>query len=149
MASAGLNYVAAAFAGAGNLVLMRSKEMKEGINIEDESGKVNYGKSVVAGKQAVLETAFSRFVLPLPVLFFPAIVNYGMERVGMWPRQVMASKLLELTLCIGSLTVALPMSIALFKQRSQLKLEDLESEFKELKTESGDLVKHVYYNKGS
>jgi hypothetical protein len=61
-----------------------------------------------------METAISRFILPFPVLFFPAVMNYGLERMRLWPKNNVASKLLELVLCTGSLTVALPMSIALF-----------------------------------
>ena len=50
LANAGLNYFASAFAGAANLALMRFKEGQEGINVQDESGETNYGKSQVAGK---------------------------------------------------------------------------------------------------
>ena len=148
LANACLNYFAAAFAGAGNLILMRFKELEEGINIQDESGTVTYGKSKVAGQRAIFETAVSRFILPLPVLFFPALMNFGLEKLRLWPKHNVASKLLELALCTASLTFALPMSIALFQQRSELKTEQLDAEFRELKTEAGDLVKQVYYNKG-
>jgi len=44
-ASAALNYIAVGTAGGINCSLMRSKEMIEGIEVQDESGKVNYGKS--------------------------------------------------------------------------------------------------------
>lgn len=115
MANAALNYFAAAFAGAANLVMMRQKEMQDGINIQDESGQTTYGKSKIAAKRAIQETAVSRFVLPLPVLFFPAIMNYALVKVRLWPRNIVAGKLLETALCCTSLAVALPMSIALFQ----------------------------------
>lgn len=38
IANAALNYFAAAFAGAANLVMMRQKELKDGINVKDEKG---------------------------------------------------------------------------------------------------------------
>lgn len=50
LASAALNYFAGAFAGASNCILMRLKEMEEGVNIQDESGENTYGKSKVCGK---------------------------------------------------------------------------------------------------
>jgi len=75
---------------------------------------VSYGFSKVAGKTAILQTGISRFILPLPVLFFPALANFVLERMKLWPKGLLASKFLELTLCMISLTVALPMSVALF-----------------------------------
>lgn len=78
--------MAAAFAGASNLILMRFKELQEGINVQNELGDENYGKSKVAANKAIMQTAISRFVLPIPVLFFPALCNYLMERVKLWPK---------------------------------------------------------------
>lgn len=118
IANAALNYFAAAFAGAANLIMMRQKELKDGINVQSEKGEKTYGKSVLAAQRAVKETALSRFVLPLPVLFFPAIANYGLVALGLIPKNLVAAKLLEASLCVCSLSVALPMSIALFQQRS-------------------------------
>jgi len=53
-AQATLNWMAAACAGALNCSLMRQKELKEGIDVEDESGSIKYGKSQVAGRQAII-----------------------------------------------------------------------------------------------
>lgn len=55
----------------------------------------------------------------------------------------------ELTLCIASLTFALPMSVALFNQRSAIEREKLEPEFQDIKDpKSGETVNQFYYNKG-
>jgi len=130
---------------------MRWKEVKEGVDVQNDSGDKTYGKSVVAGKQAIAQTAFSRFVLPLPVLFFPAIANYGLVKARLWPHKVPAAgKLIELALCCMSLTVALPLSIAMFRQRSVLSVDNMEEEFKELKDEkTGEKITHFFFNKGS
>lgn len=48
-----LNYVAAATAGASNLVLMRYKEFNEGIMVHNDKGDIEYGKSKAAGKKAI------------------------------------------------------------------------------------------------
>ena len=69
-------------------------------------------------------------VLPLPVLFFPAIGNFVLEKLRLWPKNVAAGKCIELGLCICSLTFALPMSIALFEQRAMLHREEIDDEFK-------------------
>ena len=71
--NSGLNYLAGAIAGASNLALMRHKELSEGIKVQNKEGDVTYGDSKVAAKKAISQTAVSRFLLPLPVLFFPAI----------------------------------------------------------------------------
>ena len=115
MANAILNYIAGASASASNLALMRFKEVKEGIMVQNESGTVNYGRSKAAGRKAIFESAFSRFILPLPVLFLPAIGNFLLESANLWPRTLFRARLAELTLCMLSLTFAHPMSIALFK----------------------------------
>jgi hypothetical protein len=110
-----LNYLAGAFAGASNLALMRYKEIEEGITVWNKEGTIEYGKSKKAGRKAIMETAFSRFFLPLPVLFFPAVANFLLEKVGLLPKRNIPSKLLELVLVSLSLSMALPMSIALFE----------------------------------
>ena len=94
-----------------------------------------YGNSKKAGKKAIAETAFSRFFLPLPVLFFPALCNSALQAVRLWPRNVYAANVLELGLCMGALTFALPMSIALFKQRAVILRDDIDEELKYLKEE--------------
>jgi hypothetical protein len=130
IANAFLNYFAGAAAGASNLVLMRQKELKDGIVVQNKEGDKDYGKSKKAGKKAIMETALSRVVLPLPVLFFPALTNFMLEKLRLWPRNHLAGKFLELSLCCCSLTFALPMSIALFEQRASLSRDDIDEEFK-------------------
>jgi hypothetical protein len=86
--------------------------------------------------------------LPLPVLFFPAFCNFGLVKAGLWPKSAKAGKLLEFGLCITSLAIALPASIALFKSRASLPVEECEEKFWDLKTDDGKKVTHVYFNKG-
>jgi hypothetical protein len=53
-ANAFLNYLAGAFAGASNLIMMRFKELQDGINIQNEGGDISYGNSKVAARNAIL-----------------------------------------------------------------------------------------------
>ena len=53
-ANSAIGYFSAAFAGVANLMLMRKKELEVGIDITDETGTEVYGKSIIAGKQAIL-----------------------------------------------------------------------------------------------
>jgi sideroflexin-5 len=102
----------------------------------------------VAAKRAVRETAFTRFFLPGPALFFPALANFAIHRAGLWPRNLAASKVLETGLCALSLSVALPMSVALFQQKSMAHCESLEEEFREVRDEEGQIIKVMFFNKG-
>jgi len=128
-----LNWLAAAFSGFANCTLMRQKELFEGIKVYNKDGTVCYGKSKEAGKRALLLTGLSRFILPFPVLFFPALMNMALVRMGLWPRHTTLGKLTELTLCVLALSVALPGSVALFKQQSMLTRAQIEPELKDLK----------------
>ena len=118
LANAALNYLAAALAGPANLALIRYKELQEGVDIQSEQGDVTYGKSKEAGRQAIIQTAITRAVLPLPVLFLPALGHSLLSLIRLWPKNRLLSKFMELGLVAGSLTVALPMSVALFQNRS-------------------------------
>ena len=57
-------------ASAANLVLVRRKELTEGINIEDSKGEKVLGKSKLAAQSAIVETASTRFIL-----FFPTALT--------------------------------------------------------------------------
>ncbi|MFN9944038.1 MAG: sideroflexin, partial [bacterium] len=88
----------------------------DGINIQNKDGDETFGKSKVAAKKAITQTAISRVFLPLPVLFFPAVGQFLLTKLGMWPtRRLFIAKALELSLCAVALTFALPMSVALFQ----------------------------------
>ena len=83
--------------------------------------------------------------MPLPVLFFPAIGNFLLESVRLWPKNAHAGKLIEMTLCMCSLTFALPMSIALFKQRAVIDRAGIDENLKYLKIEDFKRVDQIDY----
>ena len=116
LANAAIGYTACAFAGASNLALMRAKEMKSGIEVFSQDGTKSYGFSQAAGRKAILQTAISRFILPLPCTFGPALTSMGLQAIGLWPGGELAAKFLELAIVLFYLTFALPFSVALFKQ---------------------------------
>jgi hypothetical protein len=105
---------------------MRQKELKQGIAVQNEKGDKTYGNSIVAAHQAVYQTAYSRMILPILPLFTPAVVNYGLVGLGLYPKGPLGAKMLEVFLCTVSLTVALPCSIALFKSRCSIESDKLE-----------------------
>ncbi|TNV86496.1 hypothetical protein FGO68_gene16303 [Halteria grandinella] len=145
-ANSSLNYLAGALAGASNLALMRYREMQEGIKVYSKEGDEEYGSSKVAAKKAIGQTAFSRFLLPLPVLFFPAFAQLLFTKLRIWPRNTYATKFLELSFCAIALTVALPMSVALFQQRGMITRDEVDEDIREATKDKN--VQEFYFNKG-
>jgi len=105
------NWIACSAANASNIILMRNKELNEGITITDIDGK-EYGKSVETGKLALMQTVSSRMIIPFVVMFGPALVLAFMKLWGLTPRNKLAGVFLEVFLCAGALTVSLPCAIA-------------------------------------
>lgn len=135
-------YPAVATASTLNSVLMRHHELREGIEVVDDQGNV-VGTSVVAARRAVMETAITRFFLPAPILVIPPIVMTWLEKkefLRRWPRLHLPIQAAVCTLCFG---LALPVSIAIFPQTTEIGVDQLEPEFRE-KTAR----KTLFYNKG-
>ena len=120
---------------------------------------MSYGKSKRAGRKAIFESAFSRFILPLPVLFLPALGNFVLESLNLWPKRMLLSKFAELSLCTLSLCVALPWSIALFNQRAVLRSNQIDYDLRNRKVkefekekagtpEGNQYIEEFYFNKG-
>lgn len=55
---------------------------------------------------------------------------------------------IQLGIITTSLLTALPCSIAIFPQKVQSKVQDLEPHLQNLKNKDGSDLKYVYYNKG-
>jgi hypothetical protein len=89
-----INVTAIGCAGVLNVLIMRSKEMKEGITLTDVNG-YEIGKSPKIGKEAVVKTALSRIILPFPPLLLPTIAFYLMEKRQILPKNRMAKILVE------------------------------------------------------
>lgn len=135
-------FTAVASAGALNVFLMRRNEIEEGITVKDSEGNV-LGKSKVAGKQAIMQVAATRVILPIPVILFPSIIMKFVKVQN--PRLRM---LTELSVITGCLSFALPSAISLFPQESSIDVRELEPEFHNLRTPSGNPISTAYFNKG-
>ncbi|NXA77421.1 SFXN5 protein, partial [Thryothorus ludovicianus] len=72
-------FPAVASANICNVVLMRHTELEEGIDVLDNNGNI-VGSSRVAAKHALLETALTRVVLPMPILVLPPIIMSVLEK---------------------------------------------------------------------
>ncbi len=147
LASSIINYLAVASAGFVNSYCMRIGEMNQGIKIYDEEGEC-MGVSKLSAKKAVLQTAFSRTILPLPIFGLPGVSMFLIDKMGMLPKSKLYRTALEIGVLTFSLWIALPLSVSLFPQKGEVNASEIESEFKDIRNGKGQVVTKFYYNKG-
>ncbi|ETO36323.1 sideroflexin-5-like protein [Reticulomyxa filosa] len=131
-------YTAVATAGALNVVVMRFNEIQQGVDVTDKDGVVK-GSSKIAGRKAVLETAFSRVILPIPILLFPGVKIEAMSFVKARPFLVTPLNLCVITFFLWG---ALPAACGLFPQRASIHAHQLEPEFQNMGVDT------FWYNRG-
>ncbi|XP_017692366.1 PREDICTED: sideroflexin-5 [Lepidothrix coronata] len=135
-------FPAVASANICNVVLMRHTELEEGIDVLDNNGNI-VGSSRIAAKHALLETALTRVVLPMPILVLPPIIMSVLEKTSLLrsrPRMILPVQSL---VCLAAFGLALPLAISLFPQMSEIETSRLEPEIAVATTS-----KTVIYNKG-
>ena len=165
-------FAAVASAGALNVLLMRSEEMRQGIDIypvltEEERAKrerdghpvTSLGKSKKAAILAVSETALSRVLNSSPVMVIPALVLVRLQKTD-WlkknPRLTLPVNLGKCSLTsadcgadnsgliLTTSIFALPLALGAFPQRQAVQAASLEEEFWEKSGTTG----MVEFNRG-
>ena len=136
-------FAAVASAGALNVFLMRSEEIRRGIDVfavqseeekraREKSGAdiPSLGKSRKAATLAVGETAISRVLNATPIMVIPPLILVRLEKMA-WlkarPRMVLP---VNLGLILTTSVFALPLALAAFPQRQAISVEKLEEEFR-------------------
>lgn len=142
-----INTTAIGCAGVLNVLIMRSKEMQEGITLVDKDGN-EQGKSPIIGKSAVLKTAATRVILPIPPLLLPTLAFYIMEKKNLVPKRKAAKLLTETLIFFISMAFAPPLCCAIFEQTSKVHVSTLETKFHDLIDANGNKITELYYNKG-
>ncbi|KAJ8269458.1 hypothetical protein COCON_G00120650 [Conger conger] len=133
-----------AVAGANicNVGLMRHNELAEGIDVLDGNGNV-VGSSKIAAKHALIETALTRVVLPMPIMVFPPMIMAFLEKLPLLQTHRRLVLPVHSLVCLVAFGLSLPVAISLFPQMSQIEVSQLEPEIAKA-TDS----KVVTYNKG-
>lgn len=134
-------------AGCLNLLIMRSEEIKKGIMLVDKEG-VERGKSKIIGKEAVVNTALTRFLMPVPPLLLPTLAFYFLEKKALIPKNKVLKCTLEALIFFSCLSLGPPISCAVFEQTARANVNHLEPEFQNLKDSNGQPIQELYYNKG-
>ncbi|XP_066574454.1 sideroflexin-5a [Amia ocellicauda] len=135
-------FPAVASANICNVILMRHTELSEGIDVLDSNGNI-VGSSKIAAKHALLETALTRVVLPMPILVFPPIIMAFLEKLPLLQSYRRLVLPVHSLVCLAAFGLALPLAISLFPQMSQIEVSKLEPEIS-MATDN----KMVTYNKG-
>ena len=142
-----LNWIAVSLANASNVGLMRYKELEQGITVKDSSG-CEHGKSIIAGKLALVQTIATRMAIPLFVMASPIVVVSFLKSKNLHPKSKLASVTLEMLLWMSALGISLPMAIAMFPQNGKISSASLEPDFHNLKDNQGNQITELYFNKG-
>ncbi|KAJ8281458.1 hypothetical protein GJAV_G00067930 [Gymnothorax javanicus] len=135
-------FPAVASANVCNVVLMRNSELSEGIEVLGADGKV-VGTSRIAAERALLETAMTRVVLPMPILVLPPIVMALLEKLPLLQTRRRLVLPVHSVVCLAAFGLALPLAISLFPQMSQIEVSRLEPAIAMATSD-----KFVTYNKG-
>uniref|UniRef100_A0A8C9YL99 Sideroflexin 5b n=1 Tax=Sander lucioperca TaxID=283035 RepID=A0A8C9YL99_SANLU len=135
-------FPAVASANICNVCLMRHNELSEGIDVLDSNGNV-VGSSKIAARHAIMETAFTRVVLPMPIFVLPPIIMSYLERLRFLQSNRRLLLPIHSLVCLVTFGLSLPVAISLFPQMSQIEVSCLEPEIA-MATD----CKVVTYNKG-
>ncbi|XP_070368068.1 sideroflexin-5 isoform X1 [Equus asinus] len=111
-------FPAVASANICNVVLMRYGELQEGIDVLDGDGNL-VGSSKIAARHALLETALTRVVLPMPILVLPPIVMSVLEKTALLQARPRLLLPVQSLVCLAAFGLALPLAISLFPQMSE------------------------------
>jgi sideroflexin-5 len=138
-------FAAVASAGALNVFLMRSEEIRKGIDIYpvlSEEAKVrlssegkseneleSLGKSRKAATLAVSETALSRVLNSSPIMVIPPLILVRLQKMNWLKRSPRLVLPVNLGLILTTSIFALPLALGAFPQRQAVKDVTLEEEF--------------------
>jgi tricarboxylate carrier len=139
--------VAVAAANCVNIPLMRQQEIKHGINVMDENGKV-LGQSRTAAVTAVSQVVPSRILMAAPAMFFPPLIMAKLERAAFLVKNPWAKAPITVLLVGACLTFSTPLCCALFPQQASISVDKLEPELQAKARKQFPNTQKFYYNKG-
>ena len=135
-------------AGIVNVFLMRSEELKKGINVYDPNDMDGepVGISKKAAFVAVGETAASRVINATPIMVIPPMLLLAMNKNILHKASFMKKQLVSLGIITLTSFIALPFALGVFPQYESLSLKSLEPEIQEKMKDRG--IDSVTFNRG-
>ncbi|KAG7744741.1 hypothetical protein KL912_005251 [Ogataea haglerorum] len=140
-------FAAVVSAGIVNVFLMRSEEIKKGISVFDKDGN-ELGTSKRAALQAVGETAASRVINATPIMVIPPLLLVRMQKTILRGKSPAIQNLANIGLITATSFLVLPFALAVFPQRREVSVSQLEDKFCGLKNKNGEEIKTVQFNRG-
>ncbi|KAG7873084.1 hypothetical protein KL938_005200 [Ogataea parapolymorpha] len=140
-------FAAVVSAGIVNVFLMRSEEIKKGISVFDKDGN-ELGTSKRAAVQAVGETAASRVINATPIMVIPPLLLVRMQKTILKGKGPAIQNLANIGLITATSFLVLPFALAVFPQRREVSVSQLEDKFHGLKNKNGEEIKTVEFNRG-
>jgi sideroflexin-5 len=138
-------FAAVASAGFLNVLLMRSEEMRTGIDVfpvlteadkqrmaaegRPESDVASLGRSKKAATLAVGETALSRVFNSSPIMVLPPLVLVRLQRTEWLKKNPRYTLPVNLGLILVTSYAVLPFALAAFPQRQKISADSLEEDF--------------------
>lgn len=142
-----ISLAAVGSAGSLNLLIMRSKEIQDGIMLRDAEGNER-GKSKTIGWKAVTSTAMTRLLMPVPPLLLPTITFYIMEKKRLVPKNKWVKAATDAAIFFAYLSLGPPLAWGIFEQTARTDVSSIEPEFQNLTDSQGRRITELYYNKG-
>lgn len=145
-------FAAVVTAGVVNVGLMRSGEIRKGISVfhtNPETHEVtDLGRSKVAAKYAVGETALSRVINATPIMVIPPLILVKLQKGFLKGKSRFAETLVNLGLITITSFAVLPFALAIFPQTKTISVKHLEDSFHGIKDKNGNEIKQAWFNRG-
>mmetsp|Transcript_22977 Transcript_22977/g.49872 ORF Transcript_22977/g.49872 Transcript_22977/m.49872 type:complete len:422 (-) Transcript_22977:86-1351(-) len=142
-------FPSAVVASSLNCYIVRSPEIDTGISLVDADGNdVLPGEtSVEAARRGVNSTTLSRAILQAPVYFVPPLLLRTAFK-GFVASNPALTVPLTTYLLLVSFGIGLPSTVAIFPQMSEIKADEAEEKYQNLRDKDGKPYEVFYYNKG-
>lgn len=141
--------LSSAMASSSNLAFTRADEVTHGVDVIDEHGN-KYGKSLIAGRQGVMQSALSRCAMvPIAVFLVPDMIIKTLKKYKLTPKSPRMSTALYLSVLVGCLAGVLPATLAVFPQTAEFDVKKLEPQFQHLTSKTTNLpITKLFAQKG-
>jgi len=136
-----------------NCYIVRSPEIETGIPLVNGDGEevLKGDTSMIAAQRGVNSTTLSRALLQAPVYFLPPLLMGVVPPLknALLRNPALTVPMTTYLLLVG-FGIGLPASVAIFPQMGEIKVEEAEEKYRQLKNEknNGNPYEVLFYNKG-
>lgn len=140
-------FPAVAIGVVANMLIMRRRELFEGLTVRDTTGR-DLGSSIAAAKIALTQTGYSRGCLAAFNLVIPPVIMTALERSTRFRAHPRLHLPVQTVVCCFAFITGVPISTALYDQHQVVPLSALEHDMQRAAGEAGLDGVHVSFNRG-